>query len=72
MARRSAEPPPCPQADQHTPAPASYTGYHHWSARMSRTHMQTRCPGCGLYEVWIPKVARPARTPEAAEEATDQ
>jgi hypothetical protein len=68
MAKRKPEP-PCPEADRHTPAPASYTGWHHWAARMSRTHMQTRCPGCGLYEIWIPKVARPARTPEDAEEA---
>lgn len=63
--------PPCPQADQHTPSPASYTGWHHWAARMSRTHMQTRCPGCGLYEIWIPKVARRARTPDAPTEETE-
>lgn len=60
--------PPCPNVDQHTPAPASYTGWHHWATRMSRTHMQTRCPGCGLYEIWIPKVARPQAT---TEEKTD-
>lgn len=75
MPRRSTEPrvptvatiraqqsdPICPNADQHTPdQPTSYTGWHHWATRMSRTHNQVRCPGCGLYEIWIPKVARRA------------
>lgn len=59
-ARTTAPGASCPNADQHTPAPSSYTGWHHWATRMSRTHNQVRCPGCGLYEIWIPKVARRA------------
>lgn len=44
----------CPQADKHTPRPDSYVGWHHWAARMARTHRQIRCDGCGLYAIWVP------------------
>jgi hypothetical protein len=50
------EPPPCPQADQHTPGqPTGYLAWHAWAAAMSKTHHQRRCPGCRLYQIWIPK-----------------
>lgn len=39
----------------HTPAPTGYAAWHAWAGRMSRTHRQVRCPGCGLFNVWVPK-----------------
>lgn len=49
------DPPPCPQADKHTPCPDSYMAWHHWAARKARTHTQIRCDGCGLFTIWVPK-----------------
>ena len=57
MAKRAPEP-PCPQADQHTPGqPTGYQAWHTWAKEMAKTHRQKRCPGCGLYQIWIPKEA---------------
>ena len=44
--------PPCPDADQHTPQPRQYVGWHVWADQMGRTHDQKRCPDCGLYQIW--------------------
>lgn len=52
--RRKPEPDPCPQVDQHTPAPSGYLAWHEWAEEMMRTHTVRRCPGCGLYAIWIP------------------
>lgn len=46
---------------KHTPAPELYLQWHSWAAEMAKTHHQTRCPGCGLFEVWIPKPGIPAK-----------
>lgn len=48
----------------HTLAPAGYLAWHDWAKRMSRTHRQVRCAGCGLYAIWIPK-ARAAPLPDS-------
>ena len=50
-ARRSPEP-PCPNAAEHTPAPADYLGWFSWAERMNRTHDQRRCEGCGRWAIW--------------------
>lgn len=47
---------PCPNEAEHTDGPAGYVAWHEWAARMARTgHAQKRCPGCGLYKIWLPK-----------------
>lgn len=49
----------CPRAGLHTASgPAGYLQWHEWAKRMSRTHRQRKCPGCGLYKIWEPKDAR--------------
>lgn len=40
----------------HTPAPEGYVARAEWAERMMLTHRQRRCPGCGLYQVWVRKV----------------
>jgi len=47
--------PACPRASEHTPQPASYLDWHEWARRMSKTHRQRRCEGCGRLNVWVPK-----------------
>lgn len=42
----------------HTPAPTGYVARAEWAERMSRTHRQVRCPGCGLFKVWVRKETR--------------
>lgn len=42
----------------HTPEPghpSDYTGWHEWAEKMGKTHVQKRCPKCGLWKIWIPK-----------------
>ena len=48
-------PPTTPACVPHTPAPSGYAARHEWAERMSRTHEQQQCPGCGLWLVWTPK-----------------
>jgi hypothetical protein len=45
----------CPNARQHTKCPKPYLAWHDWADRKARTHYQVRCPGCGLYLIWLPK-----------------
>jgi hypothetical protein len=50
----------CPDVAAHTPCPSSYLGWHEWAEKMAKTHRQKRCPGCGLFVIWVPK-----ETPDA-------
>lgn len=43
---------------RHTPAPVGYLAWHAWAEKKSRTHVQERCPGCGLWMIWRPKKRR--------------
>lgn len=48
--------PECPRSELHTPCPPGYLQWHHWASRMaSQRYSQSRCPGCGLYNVWTPR-----------------
>lgn len=42
--------------DDHTDGPAHYNAWHEWAERRAKTHVQTECPGCGLWMIWTPKV----------------
>lgn len=45
--------PECPRSDLHTPCPPGYVQWHEWAASMNyRRFKQSRCPGCGLYNIW--------------------
>ena len=45
----------CPQRGCHTKAPEGYIQWHTWAERKAKTHRQIRCPGCGLFAIWVPK-----------------
>lgn len=45
----------CPKEAQHTPGPKGYATWFDWAKKMSKTHRQTRCEGCGTYSVWVKK-----------------
>lgn len=46
----------CPDVGTHTAAPSGYLAWHAWAEEIGKTHTQTRCPTCGYWAVWIPKV----------------
>jgi hypothetical protein len=41
--------------DDHTYGPNSYTAWHDWAEKMAETHVQTKCPECGLWMIWTPR-----------------
>lgn len=45
----------CPEKKRHTPSPFGYIAKHEWAEKKMKTHVQERCPGCGLYKVWRKK-----------------
>ena len=49
----------CPATASHNLGPARYLAWHEWAERMAETHVQTRCPGCGLWCIWTPKEPTP-------------
>ena len=48
----------CPQKARHTKCPEGYLQWHAWADKKSKTHWTERCPGCGLYAIWVPKKKR--------------
>lgn len=51
----------CPNVKDHTPSPEGYMPWMDWAERMAKTHKQVKCPGCGLWAVWIKKPTRAAK-----------
>lgn len=47
----------CPKASdpKHRTGPSSYNARADWSEQMTKTHVQSQCPVCGLWVVWTPK-----------------
>jgi hypothetical protein len=46
----------CERKDLHTsPGPDGYVERSEWAERRLKTHKQRKCPGCGLYRIWVPK-----------------
>lgn len=37
---------------KHTPSPNGYIQWHEWAEKMEKTHVQERCPICGLWAIW--------------------
>lgn len=35
--------------------PSGYLDWHAWAEKMARTHTQTRCQACGLWDKWVKK-----------------
>jgi hypothetical protein len=48
----------CPNSANHTQSPTGYVQWHEWAHKMKDTHEQTKCPGCGLWAIWVPKQPR--------------
>lgn len=45
----------CPEHARHTTVLSAGEPWEAWAARMERTHVQERCPGCGVDTVWVPR-----------------
>lgn len=63
MTRKPRQNPPCPNADRHTPHPRRQFAHEAWAEQMLRTHTQTRCTGCGLWAIWVPRPDAPDLPP---------
>jgi hypothetical protein len=51
----------CPNKAAHvTGEPEGYLSWFEWAELKAKTHRQTKCPGCGLWIVWVPKKKRAA------------
>jgi hypothetical protein len=48
------QPAVCPNEDLHTTHPQGYVAFADWADEKSKTHHQVKCPGCGLYAIWVP------------------
>ena len=42
-----------PVACRHAKAPEGYLQWHAWAEKKSKTHKQKKCPGCGLWAIWV-------------------
>lgn len=42
----------CTTPNLHTRQPWGYVAWHEWAEKMSRTHVQVECPGCGRLMIW--------------------
>lgn len=46
------------RCEPHTPQPDGYHEWYSWAEKMSETHDQRQCRGCGLWSIWVPKGER--------------
>jgi hypothetical protein len=46
------QPQPCPNVAVHADMPDGYAARSAWMAEKARTHVQSRCGGCGQWVVW--------------------
>lgn len=46
---------PCPNAANHTPHPTGYIAHASWADDALTVADQRVCPGCGRWEIWVPK-----------------
>lgn len=44
----------CPNGHNHTRCPPGYLPWHAWAEEKGKTHVSTRCEGCGLFSIWVP------------------
>ena len=42
----------CPNFEDHTDCPEGYIAWHYWAKKMSKTHRQRKCAGCGRFAIW--------------------
>lgn len=48
--------PDCRTPERHRPdEPGGFVAWTEWAEQMDKTHTQRRCPGCGLFAVWVPR-----------------
>jgi hypothetical protein len=47
--------PECPNAAAHEWHPTRYVSHSGWADRALLVADQERCPGCGGWEIWVPK-----------------
>lgn len=43
----------CRNVNNHTTCPTGYVQWHAWAKKMALAHKQKRCPGCGLFTIWV-------------------
>ena len=43
------------ECEPHTDSPDGYLQWDEWAEKMSRTHVQRQCRGCGLWAIWEPR-----------------
>ena len=43
----------CPNVMNHSLCPLGYSDWHDWAEKMSASYDQVKCPGCGLYKIWV-------------------
>ncbi len=48
----------CPREEEHYEPgkPDGYLDRQEWFKEMAKTYQQTRCDGCNLYVIWVPKL----------------
>lgn len=49
--------PECPNAAAHDLHPRGYVAHHMWMRERIKTHRVSRCPDCGLFVIYTPRVA---------------
>lgn len=56
------------ECEPHTPCPSGYLARDEWFEKMTETHVQRQCTGCGLWAIWEPKTPDGGTGQETAEE----
>jgi hypothetical protein len=56
----------CLSRELHTPCPHGFMQWHEWAEKKSKTHVQEKCDGCGLYVIWKPKKRAKPKTARSA------
>lgn len=42
----------CPNYENHEPMPTGNVEFDEWSRKLNKTKKNSKCPDCGLYNIW--------------------
>ena len=61
----------CPNYANHEPMPRDYVSFDEHGKLLNKTRKNVKCPGCGLYKIWVPRKPKNVRISSLADKGEE-